>query len=174
VTGETWRPVVGWENHYSVSDHGRVRREQPGPHTYVGRLLRPSRTKRGYLAVRLCCPGSVEEKRVSPYVHRLVLAAFRGTCPEGYEANHIDADRANNDLSNLEYVTKSQNTRHMYVLGRRCLRGENGPNAHLTTAAARTIRRLRGVVLGKDLAARFGVSPSQVSNIQLGRAWQEV
>ena len=48
-------------------------------------------------------------KKGCTYTHRLVLAAFKGWPPEGYECNHIDGNTHNNQLSNLEWIPKEKN-----------------------------------------------------------------
>ena len=50
-------------------------------------------------------------------VHALVLEAFVGPRPKGYQCNHIDEDKGNNRLDNLEWVTPRQNRMHSYYAG---------------------------------------------------------
>ena len=108
LPGEEWRPAVGAEGFYEVSDLGRVRSV---PHMTVkglrgGRILSPCRVaKLGYLSVGLSVNGVVRYSSV----HRLVAAAFHGPCPDGQEVRHLDGDPANNAAANLRYGTKSEN-----------------------------------------------------------------
>jgi hypothetical protein len=92
---ERWKPVVGW-SHYQVSNLGRVRSER--------KILKPQVNCRcGYRFVQLC-PG-----RVNRYVGQLVLEAFKGPRPTGLEVDHLDRIKTNDKLSNLKWVTHSQN-----------------------------------------------------------------
>jgi hypothetical protein len=50
------------------------------------------------------------------YVHRLVYESFRGPIPDGLEINHIDGNKKNNSLENLEAVTRKQNLHHAVML----------------------------------------------------------
>jgi hypothetical protein len=104
---EEWRDVVGLEGLYQVSSHGRVRsldrvitRKTGAKQSYKGKLLKPALLKVGYLYVNI---------RGSKAVHRLVLEAFVGPCPEGMECRHLDGTRTNNHLSNLRWGTSSEN-----------------------------------------------------------------
>lgn len=54
------------------------------------------------------------------FSHKLVAFKYLGPKPEGHEINHIDGDKTNNHYSNLEWVTKSENIRKSYAMGRRC------------------------------------------------------
>lgn len=94
-----WRQVLGFP-HYEVSDDGQVRR--------VGSSmpLRPRKHGGGYQMVAL------SEDGVTTYhtIHRLVASAFIGIST--LEVNHKDGDKQNNAVSNLEWVTRSQNQRH--------------------------------------------------------------
>ena len=65
----------------------------------------------GYKRVRL----SLERKQWRVMVHVLVLLAFVGPRPEGYDANHIDGDKANNAVHNLEWVTRRENILHAFA-----------------------------------------------------------
>lgn len=105
---ERWLPVVGYEGTYEVSDLGRVRsldRVDAAGQNLKGRILKPSPKSSGHLLVTLCNGN----RRMSP-VHRLVMEAFVGPCPEGREVCHYpDHDKTNNRLDNLMYGTRSEN-----------------------------------------------------------------
>lgn len=114
MTALEWRPVVGFEGLYEVSSEGHVRRVGPTKGARVGRCLNPTHGGRGpYYFVTLRRNG----RSHSPVVHRLVAAAFIGPCPDGHEVNHKDGTKRNNRVENLEYVTRSQNTKHAHDMG---------------------------------------------------------
>jgi hypothetical protein len=109
-----WRPVVGFEDYYAVSDSGLVRRTKAMKGTQAGRILEPAlSTRRQYLTVILCR----NQQKTMAMVHTLVAAAFIGPRPDGYEINHKDGHKLNNRADNLEYVTKSGNAKHAVDLG---------------------------------------------------------
>lgn len=109
---ETWKPVVGWESRYEVSNYGRVwsisRKiaHRGGTRTVGGRMLKCSPLRSGHMTVALC---ESSDRQVKYLVHRLVLEAFVGPCPEGMEGLHYDDIPANNHLSNLRWGTRSDN-----------------------------------------------------------------
>lgn len=101
-----WLPVSGYDG-YQVSDAGQVmsfRRSRKG------KLLKPIPATGGYLVVKL---NHANNRKL---IHRLVLEAFIGPCPDGMEACHNNGNPADNRLSNLRWDTKSANafdrTRH--------------------------------------------------------------
>lgn len=115
---EIWKPVVGYEGTYEVSNFGNVRsldREvphgrYPGVIQKVKSVKRPPRMQpNGYWYVSLRKPRGHRKHHL---LHRVVLMAFVGPPPEGHEANHKDLDKSNNRLSNLEWVTPSENQYH--------------------------------------------------------------
>lgn len=108
MSNEVWRAVPGYEGLYEVSDFGRIRNLR------TGRILANTPTKKGYCSVALFFDGT----RTRHYVHRIVLVAFVGPCPVGMETNHKDRAKANNRLSNLEYITGSENMRHYHRMRR--------------------------------------------------------
>jgi hypothetical protein len=101
---EEWRPVVGYEDLYSVSNLGRVRRDAPARGAVVGRILRPATRKDGRRSVALW-KNCVTETRL---VYSLVAEAFVGPCPEGQEINHKNGDCSDDRSANLEYVTHDE------------------------------------------------------------------
>jgi len=119
---EMWRSVPGYEGLYEVSSCGRIRstRRQGAP----GGIKKLTENEDGYLRVKLCRDGT--EKRFM--VHRLVYAAFVGSLPEGTEINHIDEDKKNNRLENIEAITHLQNVKHGTGV-RRCAEAHHRPVA---------------------------------------------
>lgn len=119
LENEEWRPVVGYEGRYLVSNYGRVKSLiRKGPDrdnlgTEYEHLLTQSLSNAGYYVVCLC----KDKKAMNKTVHRLVAAAFIGL-PAGMVVNHIDSCRTNNHVSNLEITTMKGNTQHALKKGR--------------------------------------------------------
>ena len=162
---ERWLPVVGYEEWYDVSDHGRVRRMARGNRTHVGKILSPGNV-RGYEQVTM----HMNNRRIQKKVHRLVAAAFIGQCPDGEEVNHIDGVKSNNYVGNLEYVTSSENATHAYVLGLNH-RGEAHGRSKLTEESVHMIRRLIGKESHRSIARRYHVCKGTIGDISTGRSW---
>lgn len=99
---EVWRPVIGHEANYEVSDQGRVR-SRPRARTKGG-LLKPWDHEDGYPMVNL----RSAPKNTKATVHSLVMAAFVGPCPEGLQVRHLDGSKDNNHISNLVYGTPAE------------------------------------------------------------------
>ncbi len=166
---ERWLPVDGWP--YEVSDHGGVRRDSTAARgTRPRRTLLPFSNPKGYVSVTLC--DAPRERRV--FVHTLVLVAFVGVAPVGFQANHLGGDKANNRLTNLEWVTPKENYAHAVRSGLTA-RGERNGSAILTVAKVREVRtRIRAGERQKDIAEVFGVSRQSVGDITAGRTWGHV
>ena len=107
---EEWRPVVGYEGLYEVSNHGNVR--SCDRVDCDGRHRRGTTMKQheacGYMRVGLRKNG-VQRKYL---VHRLVAQAFVSGYRDGMEVNHIDENPLNNLVTNLEWVTSTENKNH--------------------------------------------------------------
>ena len=119
---EKWLPVRGYEGKYEVSSRGRVRSVR------TGKVLAQCLWNSGYMGVSLWA----NNKGVNRSVHRLMAESFLNLEPE-LQVNHIDGNKLNNSLENLEVVTPSENSRHRYhVLGFQNLApmvGAENPNA---------------------------------------------
>lgn len=97
---EEWKDILNYEGLYQASNMGNVRR--------IGaknKRLKPCLDRDGYQTVTLCKDGIKKTKRV----HRLVLEAFVGHSL--MTVNHIDMDKSNNSLINLEYLESGENSR---------------------------------------------------------------
>ena len=166
---ERWRPVVGWEALYSVSDRGRIRRDAGGRGAVAGRVLTIKRNQKGYGYVDL----SRGDRKTRRLVHQLVAAAFLPPRPSAqHHPNHLDADKLNNHPENLEWATSSENNAHARARGLvPALHGESNGRAKLTAEQVLEIRSLRGKIGARAIAARFGVARSLIQRIHQGRAW---
>jgi len=168
---EEWRPVVGFESWYEVSSLGRVRRTRTGSGTRVGLILRPALDKDGYAFVYLCRESTRKFHRVS----RMVAAAFLGPAPIGHQVNHKNGVKIDNQVGNLEWVTRSENRLHAFATGLQTgTRGDQNGRSKLKEADVRVIRAARGHEMQDSLASRFGVDQSTISDIQRGKSWRHV
>lgn len=130
---EQWRPIPGWEGYYSASTEGRIRseartvtRSNGALQPWHERVLSAGTNSCGRLTVRLMRNGVGR----SLLVHKLVMLAFVGPCPDGLEVLHYDDDPLNNRLSNLRYGTRSENQldsvrngRHAQAAKTHCIHG---------------------------------------------------
>jgi hypothetical protein len=164
--------VPGYEGLYSCSISGEVCRigKGRGRGVRIGRVLKACLTTAGYPTVSLWKDG---EPRTH-YVHHLVWRIFRGEVPEGFEINHIDLNKQNPALGNLEIVTHLENIRHeIRASGGR--RGEGNGHAVLTVEQVRYIRenyKFRDKKFGgMQLAKKFGVSKATICDITHNRSW---
>ena len=99
---EEWRDIKGYEGHYQISNYGSVRSIKNGS----CRTLSLKLNNKGYFCVSLCKDGIVKNFKV----HRLVGFAFiEGYSQTKNEIDHIDCNPKNNHVSNLRWVTHSEN-----------------------------------------------------------------
>lgn len=169
LAAEVWKPVVGFEGVYSVSNLGRVRREK-GFRCRKTRVLKPG-FNASYLFVVLCVDGIHHRK----LVHVLVAAAFIGPRPLRHQVNHIDGIKTNNKAANLEYVTPSENQFHaLDVLHVPNRLGEEVRTSKLTVTQVESIREIyaAGNITISNLAERFKVSRSNIHSILKGMSWR--
>lgn len=98
---EIWKPVVGAEDLYEVSDQGRVRSIKRAM------LMRPCANRSGHTTIDI--------RRKRQYVHRMVLEAFVGPPPDGTKiSRHLNGDPSDNRLTNLAWGTQAENVDDAY------------------------------------------------------------
>lgn len=166
-----WHPIPSWPG-YFANVRGQIRGRR-------GKPLKPFHRPDGYVHVALCDNG----RKVQRMVHALVCEAFHGPKPPNKDlAAHGDGHRSNNVPSNLRWATYKENSADMVAHGTR-MSGEKHPNAQLSEAQVREIRRrhqaVRGNVYAKrgtriELAAAFNVSVSIIKDVVSRRSWREV
>ena len=162
---EIFKDVKGYEGYYEVSNLGRVRST-----SYKGTRILKSSLKSRYKIVVFC----INQIKVHKLVHRLVAEAFIPN-PNNYSVvNHIDGNRKNNEVSNLEWCTPLYNTQH--AKSHNLLnRYEDRPAAKLTKEKVLLIPEL--INLGAttdDLKNLFNVSRRCIDNIFEGKNWTDL
>ena len=114
---EVWKPVVGYEEFYDVSNFGEVRSKDrkvsTGTGFYIkkGIPMKKSPTSTGYYKIRLTNKNGIAKEYK---IHRLVAFAFIPNPDNKPNINHIDGNPINNHVSNLEWCTQSENLYHAY------------------------------------------------------------
>ena len=162
---EIWKRVPGFV-HYSASNFGRIKSEWS-----TGRILKATPLRHGYLQISLYCNGQKQRT-----VHRVVWEAFKGKIPVELQINHIDGNKRNNALSNLELATPSENRVHSFKIGTsKTGHGSRSPQHKLTEEIVLAIRK--GHALGeaqKALGQRYGVTQSAVSYVVNRKVWRHI
>jgi hypothetical protein len=159
---EIWKPVVGYESLYAVSDQGRVKRVK----LYLNSKkepLTPVFDGKHYLRVSL----SKNNKAKGFSIHRIVADAFIGI-PTGMVVNHLNGDKFDNRLENLEVCTFVENERHKWDVLKTGGRGK----AKLTWEQVADIRAMRGSGMSlSKIASQFNIGKANVSFIVNNKTW---
>ena len=116
---EIWKDVVGYEGIYQVSSLGRIKSlpkkiKMRNQFTEKEMILKPLKTKGGYYSIHLA-NGKGNRKRCQ--IHRLVAKAFLSNPNNKPQVNHIDGNKKNNCVSNLEWCTAKENNTHALKTG---------------------------------------------------------
>lgn len=175
---EIWKPIKGYEGVYEVSNFGRIKsleREIYRGKDYAKRvqkekILKQVVNKDSYHRVSL----NKNSKSKMFAVSRLVAEAFIPNPENKPEVNHIDANRFNNKVENLEWVTAEENLNHARENGLlNKMQGEKSWCSKLKESDVKEIRRLHasGKHNQKELSRLFGVHHSNVNLIVKNKSW---
>lgn len=177
---EVWMDIEGFEGFYQVSNMGQVKsipriikRDYRGNAKRNGKLLKQSKTRKGYLRITMQCNGV--KKQVS--VHTIVAKAFIPNTNNYPQVNHKNGDKTKNNALNLEWCTNSMNTQHAYDTGLIISnRGVNCHNSRFTESDILNIRDLHfnKQMKGAEIARIYGVVKSTIYFILKGETWNHV
>lgn len=189
---EIWKPVKGYEGLYEVSNLGRVRSldrvvkySTGATRLHKGRIMKTPSSRSGY-------PHTVlrkNKKGRTTCVHRMVAEAFLPNPEDKRAVNHIDGVKHNNHLSNLEWVTFQENSRHAWKMGlanfdnkningNEQRRGEGRYNSKLKEEDVKFIRKNCKMNGGNlqyvEMAKMFGVSKTIVRLAAIKKTWKHI
>lgn len=161
-----WRAIQGYEGYYEVSDSGLVRSldriisvARHGYRRIRGKIMKPTVNNEGYMVVHLRRDGTT----FVAFIHRLVAQAF---IPNPYNypvVNHINGNKQNNEVTNLEWATYTENNIHALL---NHLRQPRGTMIAMVTGCGYIERLFRS---SYDAARVTGISHSMISRCLLER-----
>lgn len=159
--GRLWAAIPGQPDYFISLDGQVMSRKGSAAH-----IIQQHKSKRGHHYIH----GWQHNRRRKIWVHRAVLMAFDGVPEPPKEARHLDGNTDNNHYLNLAWGTRQDNVDDMRRHGT-IARGERSASAKLTAAQVLQIRREYGAKQAARLAAKYGVSKSQVYRIANGKRW---
>ena len=154
---EIWKDIDEYEGIYQVSNLGRVKR------VTSDRILKGCKRTDGYLGLRLSKNNIVSNK----LIHRIVAQAFIPNSEIKPEVNHIDEDKTNNKVTNLEWVTRTENNNH----GTRNERSSKSRSISIIVTNLTTGESTE-FCSGKDCARQLGLTQQGITNVLKGRRKQ--
>jgi len=179
MNSEKWKDIKNYEGYYQVSNKGKVRgvaRLINGGGSQNKRFIKEKVLKNhvkqnGYCQVRLTKDGISKDF----LVHRLVAISFKGTIEGSPHVNHIDGNKQNNKLDNLEWCNTFENMQHAFDIGLVDNRGIKSPNNKYSEAQILLVKKLlqeghSNVTISK----MTGVNRTTVYRVKIGKQWSHL
>jgi len=161
---EIWKPIKDFETYCEISNLGNVRSLR------TGKLRKLQIHTDGYY----CLIFFVNKLRHTKYIHRLIAEAFIPNPDNKPEINHIDGNKKNNNILNLEWCTHKENIDHAYNNNLiKINRGENKNNHKLTDNDVILIRSLNNIKQ-IDIAKKFNISTKTIRDILNNKTWKHL
>lgn len=187
---EIWTSVCDYEGIYEVSNYGNVRsldrvvtRSDGNKRKFKGQVLKKIKDKQGYLVISMHNNSTPKSRRI----HRLVAEAFIPNPLNKRTINHIDGNKTNNRIDNLEWATQSENTLHAY---KNRLKNPSSPNVNKNLQGERhgmsklkesdvlfirmNCKKNGGLLTDFELATKFDVNRSVINSVINRRTWKHI
>jgi hypothetical protein len=158
--------IKGFEN-YAVDDQGNIF-SLPKKTRKGIRILKSIVGKNGYPMLDLCKDGQI--KRF--LVHRLIAQTLLPNPNNKEQVNHINGNKLDNRLENLEWNTRSENQKHAIKIGLRSAKGEKNSQCKITEQQVLYIRNSEEK--GSILAKKLNISQTTISQIRNGKTWTHI
>jgi ribosomal protein L30E len=175
ICNDIWKDIIGYEGLYKISNTGKVKSLKrywiTGHNTnrfHDDFLMKTYIDKDGYECTCLCKNG----KRKGHKIHRLVLISFKGYSE--LQCNHIDGNKLNNNIDNLEYVTSKENIIHACNNNlRNYAKGNSHYNAKLTEYKVKEILSSNKEIY-KILAKKYNISMATLMDVVNRKTWKHI
>ena len=158
-----WKPI---NEFLEVSSDGEIKSH--------GKIIQGAICSNGYKQIHVSNKGQSERH----FVHRLVAEAFIPNPDKLPVVNHIDGNKQNNAMTNLEWCDYSYNLKHAYKMNLRSAAGESNNMHKLKESEVLEIRqsyvKRSHERNSYNLAKKFGVSPKTIQNIVNGKSWKTI
>lgn len=165
-----FKDVVGYENYFQVNENGEVYSKR------TGKILVQGTSKTGYKVISSKIGGR-NGKHICLRIHRLVAEVFIPNLENKPFVNHIDGNKTNNSVLNLEWCTGSENVQHAYDTNLLIsIKGKDRYNSVLTEDDVRKIRELYvPKKFGKrKIAALLNLPVNAVQGVCSGKTWTHI
>lgn len=175
---EIWKDIEGYEGIYKVSNDGKIKglarliaKNKKGERMLKEIIMVQTNNRKGYPLVGLSKKGT--KKTLS--VHRLVAITFIPNPENKPQVNHINGDKTDNRVENLEWCTGSENIKHAFKNGlMTAISGDNCVSSKLTIDQAKEIKYGHKGMSHRDIAKIYGIAHVQISSIRLGKTWKHI
>jgi hypothetical protein len=173
---EIWKDVIGYEGLYQVSNLGRVKKlpepKRKDKRGHIrgrdGCIRKPCMISGGYHGINLSKNGTQKPFKI----HRLVITHFKPNPTHLPQVNHIDCNKLNNRVDNLEWCTRKQNMEHAAKHGLLvAMKGTTNPAAKLNESQVRAIRSSWGKIPTEQLSEIYHVSQTTIIEIKSRKSW---
>ena len=156
-THEVWKDIKEYEGLYQISNKGNIKNKN--------KELKQDENKKGYMCITLHKKGKKKKKGI----HRIVAETFIQNNESKKQVNHIDGNKKNNSIENLEWVTPKENIRHAE---KNKLRNSilKNPNSKLSLKDIQEIRNSDKST--KELMIVYNVSKTTINDIKTFRSWR--